>query len=183
MAPLKWRSIFQMSMVLEDQIPALIARHLREAKKEKEGFLYGFKTPVLEAGLVQGADTVTVGKDWDLGPQTRRFIPMRVGDTDGRLIRSQRDALVLNFKEYSDDRARGTVSNLTLNMTDNLIPVIEVKLGEVSTFPRITNQHDLINKGKVCTTKVKPMVDLMKWKEPLRSYKFSDIQGRRWGEK
>jgi hypothetical protein len=114
MAPLKWRPIFQMSMVLEDQIPALIARHLREAKKEKEGFLYGFKTPVLEAGLVEGADTVTVGKDWDLGPQTRRFIPMRVGDTDGRLILSQRDALVLNFKHYSDDRARGTVSNLTL---------------------------------------------------------------------
>jgi hypothetical protein len=104
---------------------------------------------VLEAGLVEGADTVTVGKDWDLGPQTRRFIPMSVGDTDGRLILSQRDALVLNFKHYSDDRARGTVSNLTLNMTDNfiLIPVIEVKLGEVSTFPRNTNQHDLIKKG------------------------------------
>ena len=41
MVPPKWRTIFQMSMVMEAQIPALIGRHLMEAKKEKEGFLYG----------------------------------------------------------------------------------------------------------------------------------------------
>jgi hypothetical protein len=135
---------------VEDQIPALIARHLREAKREREGLLYGFKTPVLEAGFVEGADTITVGMDWDLGPQTRRFIPMQGGDTDGRLVLSRRDAMVLNFKHYSDDRTRGTVSNLTLNMTDSfiLIPSIEVKLGESSVFPRHTSQHELIKKGK-----------------------------------
>jgi hypothetical protein len=150
MTPLKWRPIFQMPMVWEEQIPALIARHLREAKKEKEGLLYGFKTPELEAGFVEGDDTITVGRDCDLGPQMRRFIPMRIGDTDGRLVLSERDAMVLNFKHYSDDRTRGTVTNLTLNMMDNFIlfSSMEVKIGELSIFPRNTSQHELIRKGK-----------------------------------
>jgi hypothetical protein len=37
--PVKWGPIFQMPMILEEQIPALIARHLREAKREREGLL------------------------------------------------------------------------------------------------------------------------------------------------
>ena len=66
-----------MPMILEEQILALIARHLREAKREKEGLLYGFQTPELEDGFVEGNDTVMVGRDCDNGPQMRRFIPMR----------------------------------------------------------------------------------------------------------
>jgi hypothetical protein len=74
---------------------------------------------------------------------------MKVGDTDGRLILSHRDAVTLNFKPYSDDRTRGVVANLTLNLKDDfvLIPAVAVKLGAVSTFPKSTNQHDLVRKG------------------------------------
>jgi ATP-dependent helicase YprA (DUF1998 family) len=49
-----WKTIFKMSVVHEDQIPALVTRHLLEARKEKAELLYGFKTPALEAGFVEG---------------------------------------------------------------------------------------------------------------------------------
>ena len=103
-----------MSVVHEEQIPALVTWHLLESKKEKTGVLYGFQNPALEAGFVEGGYTITVGKDWDSCPKNRRFVPMVVGDTDGRLIMTPRDAVTLNFKAYSDDRTRGVVSNLTL---------------------------------------------------------------------
>jgi hypothetical protein len=57
-----------------------------------------------------------VGKDRDACPKDHRFVPMIVGDTNGRLILTPRDAVTLKFTAYSDDRSRGVVSNLTLNL-------------------------------------------------------------------
>ena len=70
-----WKTIFKMSTVHEDQIPALVTRHLLEAKKEKAGLLYGFETPALEAGFVEGGDTVTLGKDGDARPKDLSWAP------------------------------------------------------------------------------------------------------------
>ena len=100
LVPHSWKIIFQMPMITEAQIPALVTRHLMESRKERTELLYGFRTSGLEADLVEGGDTITVGKDWDSCPKNRRFIPMKFGDTDGRLILSHRDAVTLNLKPY-----------------------------------------------------------------------------------
>jgi hypothetical protein len=69
------------------------------------------------------------------------------------------------------------MSNLTLKMTDNfiLIPVIEVKLGEVSTFPRNTYQHDLIKKGNALyyQSKTDGRPDEMEGIEELQVLRYS----------
>ena len=92
-----------MSTIHEDQIPALVVPHLLESRKEKSGILYGFETPALEAGVVEGGDTVTLGKDGDAWPKDRQFVPMLVSDTEGKLILTPRDAVTLGFQAYSDE--------------------------------------------------------------------------------
>jgi hypothetical protein len=56
-----------------------------------------------------------------------------------------------------------------------LIPVVEVKLGEVSTFPRNTNQHDLVNKGKALfyQSKSDGQLDDMEGVEELQVLRYS----------
>ena len=109
-----------------------------ENRKERAGILYGFKTPALEDRIVEGGDTVTLGKDGDARPRDHRFIPMLVSGREDKLILTPRDAITLGFQAYSDDRSQGVVNGLVLNLKERfvLIPTLAVKLGEISFFPR-----------------------------------------------